>query len=101
MLYIGISLLSLVVLLLYGHGFLLGSKIGMMVRIIMTGAIYQKVLSMSQATVGRLSIGHIINLASNDVQRFDLVRHELSYNCTLHCMVVYFYRCLPTFIPFG
>ena len=61
-------------LVLHGHAFLLGYKLGMMTRIIMTGAIYQKVLSMRQVTVGRLSIGHIVNLASNDVQRFDLVR---------------------------
>ena len=40
----------------------------------MTGAVYQKVLSLSQVLVGQLSIGHIVNLASNDVQRFDLVR---------------------------
>ena len=32
-----------------------------------------QVLKLSQVTIGKLSIGHIINLASNDVQRFDLV----------------------------
>lgn len=32
-----------------------------------------QVLSLSQATIGQLSVGHIINLASNDVQRFDPV----------------------------
>ena len=30
-------------------------------------------------TIGKLSIGHIVNLASNDVQRFDLVRKNLYY----------------------
>ena len=34
-----------------------------------------QVLRLSQVTVGKLSIGHVINLASNDVQRYDLVRH--------------------------
>ena len=34
---------------------------------------YIQVLSLSQVTIGQLSIGHIINLASNDVQRFDPV----------------------------
>ena len=56
-----------------GHGFLMAYKNGMVSRIVMTGAIYQKVLSLSQVTVGQLSIGHIVNLASNDVQRLDLV----------------------------
>ena len=34
-------------------------------------------LRLSQVTIGKLSIGHIVNLASNDVQRFDLVRKNL------------------------
>ena len=34
---------------------------------------YTQVLSLSQVTIGQISIGHIVNLASNDVQRFDLV----------------------------
>ena len=32
-----------------------------------------QILSLSQVTIGKLSIGHIVNLASNDVQRFELV----------------------------
>ena len=33
-----------------------------------------QVLRLSHSTIGQLSIGHIVNLASTDVQRFDLVR---------------------------
>ena len=29
-------------------------------------------LTLSQITLGKVSTGHVINLASNDVQRFDL-----------------------------
>ena len=36
------------------------------------GVIIQ-VLQLNQVTIGKLSIGHIVNLASNDVQRMDLV----------------------------
>ena len=32
-----------------------------------------QVLSLSQAAIRNISIGHVVNLASNDVQRFDLV----------------------------
>ncbi len=32
-----------------------------------------QVLTLSQTTIGRISIGHVINLASNDVHRYDLV----------------------------
>ena len=34
-----------------------------------------QILSLSQVEIAQVSIGHIINLASNDVQRFDPVRH--------------------------
>ena len=33
-----------------------------------------QVLTLSQVTIGQISIGHVVNLASNDVQRLDLVR---------------------------
>ena len=32
-----------------------------------------QVLTLSQTTVGQLTIGHVVNLASNDVHRFDQV----------------------------
>ena len=32
-----------------------------------------QVLALSQTTVGQLTIGHVVNLASNDVHRFDMV----------------------------
>ena len=32
-----------------------------------------QILKLSQNTVGKLTIGHIVNLASNDVHRFDMV----------------------------
>ena len=36
-----------------------------------------QILKLSQVTIGKLSVGHIVNLASNDVQRFDLVRQSM------------------------
>ena len=38
-----------------------------------------QILKLSQNTVGKLTIGHIVNLASNDVHRFDMVSYN--YNC--------------------
>ena len=35
-----------------------------------------QVLSLSQVSLGQISVGHVINLASNDVQRFDPVSHS-------------------------
>ena len=90
------------VLFVHAHAFYTGETAGMMARIMTTTAIYQKVdlamysyviivilhvsycvlflltcmqiLKLSQVTIGKLSAGHIVNLASNDVQRFDLVK---------------------------
>ena len=36
-----------------------------------------QVLHLSHSAIGRLSIGHVVNLASTDVQRFDLVYKHL------------------------
>lgn len=101
--------MTLVFVILHGHAALIGRKLGMMVRIFTTAAIYQKVklvllmlwfvgvlkwrgwychvmyssccaldkqiLTLSQVTVGRISVGRVVNLASNDVQKFDNVSH--------------------------
>ena len=40
---------------------------------IVSWCIHVQVLRLSHTTIGKLSSGHIVNLASNDVQRFDLV----------------------------
>ena len=42
----GLVIMAITVALLHGHGFLLGQKIGMNVRIMMTSAIYKKVKSL-------------------------------------------------------
>ena len=41
--YIGLVLMALTVMVIHGHGFITGQKIGMHARIIATAAIYQKV----------------------------------------------------------
>lgn len=46
-----------------------------------------KILCLSQSTIGQLSIGHIINLASNDVQKFELVKIICSYTI-IACLVM-------------
>ena len=66
-------LLAIIVAVTINQAFLLAYKIGMHSRITLSAAIYQKILLLSQVTIGRLSIGHIVNLASNDVHRLDMV----------------------------
>ena len=78
--YTGMIVLALLLSVSINQSFLLAYKIGMHSRITLSAAIYQKILSLSQVTIGRLSIGHIVNLASNDVHRLDLV--SLCYSST-------------------
>ena len=51
----------------------------MLARIIATGALYKKTLKLSLTTIGELSIGKIVNLASNDVQRLDIVSDSVCF----------------------
>ena len=49
----------------------------MLARIVATGALYKKTLELNLKTIGELTIGKIVNLASNDVQRLDIVSQRL------------------------
>ena len=66
-------LLALILSVTISNAYLIAYKIGMHSRITLSAAIYQKILSLSQVTIGRLSVGHVVNLASNDVHRLDMV----------------------------
>ncbi|XP_065919842.1 ATP-binding cassette sub-family C member 4-like isoform X2 [Dysidea avara] len=69
---VGMIVLMVLIGITHAWAFYLAQNMGMQMRIIATGAIYNKVLKLSHTIIGRLSIGYIVNLASNDVQRFDL-----------------------------
>ncbi|XP_065882476.1 ATP-binding cassette subfamily C member 4-like [Dysidea avara] len=68
----GIALLGIAQALIHAWALFLSSILGMKIRVLLTAAIYDKSLHLSHSTIGQLSIGHIVNLASNDVQRYDL-----------------------------
>ena len=98
----GMVLVVLSIMFLHAWAFYLAQNTGMQMRIITTGAIYHKVtkrltaymhviirvssqvLKLSHSIIGRLSIGYIVNLASNDVQRFDLVNVALCVCVCVH-----------------
>ncbi|KAL5477508.1 hypothetical protein EMCRGX_G024318 [Ephydatia muelleri] len=69
----GLVVISVSLSLVHAHTYLIAQKLGMMASIILTGAIYQKTLHLSHATLAHITTGHVINLASNDVQRFEPV----------------------------
>ena len=71
---------------MYAH---LGYHLGILTRVLMSSVIYQKVsitimiiimnylllqiISLSQIVIGQVTIGHIVNLASNDIHKFETV----------------------------
>ncbi|XP_065887047.1 ATP-binding cassette sub-family C member 4-like isoform X2 [Dysidea avara] len=68
----GITLLTCCSVVLFTWVFYIGHRIGMMCRIVLTAAIYSKVVKLSQSTISQQSIGRIVNLCSNDVKKFDM-----------------------------
>ena len=84
----GIVFFALILSVLINQSFLSAYKVGMHTRITLSAAIYQKILTLNQVTIGRLTIGHVVNLASNDVHRLDMVGHS-SY------MIIYIVEPLP------
>ncbi|XP_050309650.1 ATP-binding cassette sub-family C member 4-like isoform X2 [Anthonomus grandis grandis] len=55
------------------------SCVGMRVRIAVSSLIYRKILKLNKRSQGETAAGQVVNLLSNDVQRFDLVCVYLHY----------------------
>ncbi|KAJ8961187.1 hypothetical protein NQ318_008870, partial [Aromia moschata] len=54
-------------------------RVGMRVRVACCSLVYRKLLRLSQASLGRTAAGQLVNLLSNDVQRFDQASLFLHY----------------------
>ena len=67
-----ISLISLSLTITHSIAFDMLYCVGMQMRTICITAIFKKALRLQQSVLRSTSVGHIINLASNDVYKFDL-----------------------------
>eukprot|EP00123_Amoebidium_parasiticum_P016908 comp23635_c0_seq1/m.40294 comp23635_c0_seq1/g.40294 ORF comp23635_c0_seq1/g.40294 comp23635_c0_seq1/m.40294 type:complete len:1411 (-) comp23635_c0_seq1:61-4293(-) len=68
-----ITIASAGITILHHQFFFYIMRLGMQIRTAMMGAVYRKTVSLSTEALGQTTTGHVINLMSSDVQRFDNV----------------------------
>nr|XP_023011971.1 multidrug resistance-associated protein 4-like [Leptinotarsa decemlineata]XP_023011972.1 multidrug resistance-associated protein 4-like [Leptinotarsa decemlineata] len=62
------------------HATSLGTqRVGMRVRVACCSLIYRKLLKLNHGSIGQTAAGQLVNLLSNDVQRFDMASNFLHY----------------------
>lgn len=70
--YAGLLIMSMVVDVFINHSASMGlMHISMKMGVACSTAIYRKSLKLSQKALGQTTVGHIINLLSNDISNFD------------------------------
>lgn len=71
--YAGAVILCSLINVLVVHPYMLGvSHLGMKLRVACCSLIYRKSLRLSNTALGQTTIGQVVNLLSNDVNRFDV-----------------------------
>ncbi|KAJ8919555.1 hypothetical protein NQ315_002177 [Exocentrus adspersus] len=74
-----VVLLAFLNILMLHHAQLGCQRIGMRVRAACCSLVYRKLLKLSQASLGQTAAGQLVNLLSNDLQRFDTASLYLHY----------------------
>ena len=67
-----ISIITLILTVIHSLAFYFAYCVGVQMRAICVTALYKKILRIQQSVLHKVTIGHIINLTSNDVFKFDV-----------------------------
>ncbi|CAG2182156.1 unnamed protein product, partial [Oppiella nova] len=67
----GVCFCTALFIFLYHSATIIGMRMGMRLRAASSTLIYKKSLKLSRASLAKTTVGHIVNLMSNDVSRFD------------------------------
>ncbi|XP_038050161.1 multidrug resistance-associated protein 4-like [Patiria miniata] len=84
----GISLAALLILSIHHYSFFVLSSMGMRIRIACSGLIFRKALRLSNLALAETTIGQVVNILSNDVNRFDVVFDFIHYLWTAPVQLV-------------
>ncbi|XP_050307150.1 ATP-binding cassette sub-family C member 4-like [Anthonomus grandis grandis] len=74
-----LNMMSLFGIFLMHHGNYSALAVGMRVRVAVSSLIYRKIMKLNKASQGQTATGQVINILSNDVQRFDQVTTLLHF----------------------
>ncbi|CAG2166190.1 unnamed protein product [Oppiella nova] len=75
----GLCFSSALFIWLFHSGLMLVTQMGMRLRAASCTLIYKKSLRLSRASLAKTTVGHIVNLMSNDVNRFDVFSIDVCY----------------------
>ena len=67
-----IAVTSVVAILCHQHYFFMADRIGLRARVATVGILFHKSLRLSMDSLAQTSIGHVVTLASSDVEKFQL-----------------------------
>ncbi|XP_071837972.1 ATP-binding cassette sub-family C member 4-like [Apostichopus japonicus] len=69
---LGLSICAVGITILHHPSFFISSRIGMRTRVAVSALVYRKALRLSNSALGKTTVGQLVNILSNDVNRFDL-----------------------------
>ncbi|XP_063223958.1 ATP-binding cassette sub-family C member 4-like [Bacillus rossius redtenbacheri] len=75
----GLVVNGVVMALCMHHSFLTACIVGMRIRVACCSLMYRKVMRLSKTSSGQTTTGHLVNLMSNDVNRFDMATQYLHF----------------------